>query len=499
MASSAIIAYLIGGGIGMNGKEPLEKIVGSQNVIDSLPVLEEYSGDLSFVPRIKPRYVVRPENAPQVQKIVQWANETLTPLVPISSGPPHFRGDSVPGVGGAVIVDLSRMNRIIRVDPHNRVAMVEPGVTFAQLLPELARAGLSAYTPLSPRGTKSVIGSMLEREPITMPAHHWDATDPMLCAEMVFGTGDILRGGGAAGPDPIEKQWELGKAQMTPMGLGQFNEHRLISGAQGTIGIVTWSTLKCRYLSKLNRTFLVPAANIDPLIDLSYQLLRIRLGDHCFILNGLNLACLLAGTADGIQALKKVLPEWVLIVSFEGTGEMPEEKVQYQEADFEDIARFCRLQPATAIPGADEKAIASLLSSPSGEPYWKLRYKGVCHDIFFLTTLDKTPSFISAISGLKYPAADIGVYIQPIVQGTSCHCEFNLFADPRQPTEIDDARWMVKDGSRKLAKQGAYFSRPYGDWADFAFDGSAEAIVMQRKVKKIFDPRGILNPARLRF
>jgi FAD/FMN-containing dehydrogenase len=58
---------------------------------------------------------------------------------------------------------------------------------------------------------------------------------------------------------------------------------------------------------------------------------------------------------------------------------------------------------------------------------------------------------------------------------------------------------MVHEGSRKLAKMGAYFSRPYGDWVDFAFDGSAEAVVMQRKVKKIFDPKGILNPAKLRF
>ena len=95
-----------------------------------------------------------------------------------------------------------------------------------------------------------------------------------------------------------------------------------------------------------------------------------------------------------------------LVVSFEGYGELPEEKVQYQEADFKEIARFCHLEPATAIPGANEKAIASLLSSSSAEPYWKLRYKGGCHDIFFLTTLDKTPGFISAVSGLKYPAGE---------------------------------------------------------------------------------------------
>jgi len=484
----------------MTDIEKLGKIVGSQNVFNASAVLEGYSGDLSFAPRVRPACVVKPENAGQVQDIVRWANETLTPLVPVSSGPPHFRGDSVPGVGGAVILDLSRMKRIIRVDPRNRVAMIEPGVTYAALQAELKKAGLCAYTPLCPRRSKSVIGSMLEREPITMPAHHWDATDPMLCAEIIFGTGDILRGGEAAGPDTTEEQWAIGKAQMTPMGLSQFNEHRLISGAQGTIGIVAWSTLKCHYLSRLNRTFLVTSANIEPLIDLCYRLLRIRLGDHCFILNGLNLACLLARTAQEIEELRNVLPPWALVVSFEGYGELPEEKVQYQEADFRDMARSCRLEPAAAIPGARADEISVLLSRPSAEPHWKLRYKGGCHDIFFLTTLDKTPGFISAMESRmragRFPAEKAGVYIQPVVQGTSCHCEFNFYTDPSDQIEIARVKQLMNEGGRELAKRGGFFSRPYGAWADFAYNGAAETVLMQRKVKKIFDPNGILNPGK---
>ncbi len=485
----------------MTEKDALEKIVGSNNVFEDKEILEDYSTDLSFVPKVRPRYAVRPENAKHVKRIVEWANETLTPLVPVSSGPPHFRGDSVPSVGGAVIVDLSGMKRIPRIDPQNRVAMVEPGVTFAELRAELEKVGLCAYTPLCPRLSKSVIGSMLEREPITMPAHHWDATDPMLCAEIVFGTGDILRGGEAAGPDTIEEQWELGKAQMTPMGLSQFNEHRLLSGAQGTIGIVTWSTLKCRLISKQNRTLLLPSEDIAPLIDLSYRLMRIRLGDHCFILNGLNLACLLAKPTQGIAELVAELPPWALIVSFEGYGELPEEKVQYQEADFRDMARSYHLEPVTAIPGGSAEEISALLSRPSDEPYWKLRHKGGCHDIFFLTTMDKTPAFVSAAAALarlhRYPVEDMGVYIQPIVQGTSCHCEFNLYADPSEPNALNRLKQLVNEGSRDLAKQGGFFSRPYGSWAEFAYGGVAQTVIMQRKVKKIFDPNNILNPAKL--
>jgi hypothetical protein len=485
----------------MTEEKKLVEIVGASNLSHEQAILGEYSRDLSFVPTVKPRYVVKPENAKQVQKMVEWANETLTPLIPVSSGPPHFRGDTIPSVGGAVIVDLSRMKKILRVDPINRLAMVEPGVTFAELQPELAKAGLCAYPPLCPRSSKSVIGSMLEREPITMPAHHWDCTDPMLCAEIVFGTGDKLRGGEAAGPDTIEEQWAMGKAQMTPMGLGQFNEHRLISGAQGTIGIVTWSTLKCRYLSKLNRTFLIPSENIEPLIDLSYRLMRIRLGDHCFILNGLNLSCLLAETPDIIEDLRATFSPWILIISFEGYGDLPEDKVRYQEADFMDIAQSCQLEPKTIIAGVRADDIAMVLSRPSTEPYWKLRFKGGCNDIFFLTTLDKIPGFISEISALmyshRYPIENMGVYIQPVVQGTSCHCEFNLYTDPARQNELDRTKWLVNEGSRGLAKKGGFFSRPYGAWIDFAYSGAAETVTVQRKIKKIFDPKGILNPGKL--
>jgi hypothetical protein len=479
----------------------LSTIVGSDHVLKDPGNLEAFSGDLSFVPKVRPGCVVRPENNQQVKKIVEWANEILTPLVPVSSGPPHFRGDTVPSVGGSVIVDLSRMKRIIRIDPRNRVAMIEPGVTFTELQTELNKVGLCAYMPLCSRRSKSVIGSMLEREPITMPAHHWDSTDPMLCAEIIFGTGDILRGGEAAGPDTIEEQWEIGKAQMTPMGLSQFNEHRLISGAQGTIGIVTWSTLKCRLMSKLNRTLFISSENIEPLIDLSYRLMRIRLGDHCFILNDLNLACLLAGTTQEINELKPNLAPWALIVSFEGYGELPEEKVKYQEADFMDLSRSCQLEPLDTISGINTEALSVLLSSPSDEPYWKLRYKGGCYDIFFLTTFDKAPEFVSATSALvrsqHSPTEDIGVYIQPIVQGTSCHIEFNLYTDPSKQDELSSTKWLVCEGSRDLAKKGGFFSRPYGTWVDFAYGGASETVIMQRKVKKIFDPNGILNPAKL--
>ena len=100
------------------------------------------------------------------------------------------------------------MDKIVRSDRRNKVALIEPGITFQELIDEADKMGLKVLMPLLPRAGKSVIGSYLEREPIQIPKYHWDMTDPLLCTELVFGTGDLFRTGSAAGPGSLEQQWD---------------------------------------------------------------------------------------------------------------------------------------------------------------------------------------------------------------------------------------------------------------------------------------------------
>lgn len=481
----------------------LVKIVGKENVLDDPAILKEYSGGSNLAPGKTPGCVVRPANTGELQEVVRWANNKKVPLVPVSSGPPHFRGDSVPGVDGAVIVDLSRMNKIIRVNAANRVAIVEPGVTFSKLQSELNKAGLCAYMPLVPRDSKSVLASVLDRDPILMPGVHFDSTDPMLCTEIVFGTGDKMRTGEAAGPDTLEQQWEIGKAQISPFGPSQMDPQRLVSGAQGTIGIVTWMSLKCRFLSEISRAFLIPSDTLGPLIRLCYYLTRIRFTGNIFILNGCNLAGLVRQSSGDISDLRDSLPAWVMFVSCEGYGPMPEEKVQYLETDLRELAESYGLKLHTGISGVEAGEFAGLLSSPSPEPYWKLRLKGGFSDIFFLTTLGKTPEFAGVITELAkqqgFPGGNIGAYIQPVVQGTSCHCEFNIYYDPADRAESEMAAKLAAEAINHMEERGAFFSRPYSGWIDAAYRGAGDTAEMQKKVKNIFDPNWILNPGKLCF
>ncbi|MFC1969536.1 FAD-binding oxidoreductase, partial [Chloroflexota bacterium] len=118
----------------------LTTIVGKANVSDDPSVLEAYSRDQSFVPARKPNYVVRPGKVEEVEEIVRLANSSLMPVIPFSSGT-DFHGGAVP-VQGGILMDLRRLNKIGYIDERNWNALVEPGVTYAQLQAELDKRHL---------------------------------------------------------------------------------------------------------------------------------------------------------------------------------------------------------------------------------------------------------------------------------------------------------------------------------------------------------------------
>ena len=225
----------------------LAALVGRDNVAADPASLEEYAQDESFVPRLTPWAVVRPGSAEEVQQVVAWANETATPLVPVSSGGPHFHGDTVPSVPGAVMLDLRRMDKILRVDRRNRMVVIEPGVTYPQLQAALAEQGMRVTPPLYPRANKSVVASLLERQPTLIPRYNFHLPEPLRSCGVVWGNGDVMFTGEAGtGPLSLEAQWQGGLVQADPKGPGQTDFFRLLTGAQGTIGVVTWAAVQVR-------------------------------------------------------------------------------------------------------------------------------------------------------------------------------------------------------------------------------------------------------------
>jgi FAD/FMN-containing dehydrogenase len=483
----------------------LAKIVGAGNVSSKPTALDEYSKDVSFVNKVKPEYVVKPRNTEDIKKIVNLARETHTPLVPVSSGAPHFRGDTVPGTGGAVMLDLRGMKKIIRIDRLNRAAMFEPGVTFDELIPAVTKEGMRLNMPLLPRRTKSVVGSLLEREPVVMPVYHWDICDPLNCVEIVFGTGDTFRTGAAAGPGTIEEQWAAGGAQVEAAGPTQFSVHRLVQGAQGTMGIVTWASARCELLPELEEPFLVGSSQLEKVLEIVHWLIRLRLVNECLVLNSSNVAAIMAKKwPDDYYSIRSQLPTWVLFYNIAGYKYLPEKRVSVQTKDMMDAAQRVGVEPLRVIGKVVASELLQTIQRPSDEPYWKLRYKGASEDIFFITNYDRIPGLISEMNNLAekagYPASDIGIYLQPIVQGVNCHVEFNLFYLPEDPVDSGKVRELASSSTvKKLMNQGAFFSRPYGEATGTIYGSNASTVASLQRVKSIFDPENIMNPGKLCF
>ncbi len=120
----------------MDAKEKLLEIVGSGNFSDDPTVLKKYVSDFSLVPPGAPSYVAKPKNAEEVGRIISFANEHSIPVVPVSSEV-HFNGAAIPKQGG-IVLDLTRMKKVLEIDEANRRVRIEAGVMWQQLTEELA-------------------------------------------------------------------------------------------------------------------------------------------------------------------------------------------------------------------------------------------------------------------------------------------------------------------------------------------------------------------------
>ena len=465
------------------------KIVGEERVSDEKEILSKYSGDFS------PSLVVWPMSTDEVVQIVTWANENAVALVPVSSGDPRRRGSSLPKVDNAVIVDLSRMNRILRVDTKNKMAMVEPGVTFGQLVPELERNGLRPLMPLLPKASKSVLASCLDREPTTIPRFHWDLSDPLLCTETVFGSGELLRTGSAAGPGTLEEQWASGQAAKNPQGPSQFDPFRIIQGSQGSIGITTWISMKCELLPEFHQIYLAGAESLDELEEFNYKLLRRRLVDEHFMINSTALCAALGHELN--------LPHWILVLGVSGHGVLAMDELEYRSKDTLDIAVETSVELTGALNDLKHEDIKKLLNRPSDDTYWK-HNRGICREVIFATTLDQVNHLYSAFTEVAekvgFPLERIGAYVQPVVQGISAECVFDLYADPGDATEANALNALLREGRKRLLDEGAFFNRPFGSITDAVLEKtSPEMVKAIQDVKAIFDPNHVLNPGTLFF
>ena len=433
-----------------------------------------------------PLAIASPSSAEQVQSVLRWATQSKIAIVPISSkGGPRRRGDTI-CEQPAVILDLSGMNKVIHVDGRDAIAVIEPGVTFGELNAALAPHGLRSFRPLELRPSKSVLAAFLEREPITVPSSHWDSADPLAAMEFVFGNGDMFRTGGAALPGTLEQNLARGNRQMLGAGPMHTDFGRVIQGAQGALGVVTWASIYCQRVPTLAKPLFAHSTRLESIVELAYRMLRRRTAAQLFIVNARQLALSLAGERL-VDKLAPQLPDWTMYVELAAPEYFPQEAIAYQLADLKRDASALGVTigdrvgefPASAVAKRQDADLTSAAAN-AGFPR---------QEVFCISQLDRVRGHLDAIS--PSDAAQACIYVQPLAQGVNAHCQFTLIDEAKQGSAAAHRATALAEA---LAGSGGFFSRPYHPWAHIPFQRDKSIAPLLAKTKSLFDPFSVLQP-----
>lgn len=168
-----------------------KKALGDENVWDSEHALSMARNNVTGLER-DISAVIRPASTAEVIASVQVANEFRQPIYPFGRGQNWGLGSRLPVRDGCVLMDLSRMNRIIEINAEGAYAVVEPGVTQRQLYEALVERNLPLIFNVTGSGAdSSVLGNALDRG----IGYFCSKAGTLSGLEVVLGTGEVLRTG----------------------------------------------------------------------------------------------------------------------------------------------------------------------------------------------------------------------------------------------------------------------------------------------------------------
>ncbi len=221
----------------------LIEIVGQDNFTDQLEELVPYSYDASMNVH-RPDAAVWPESSEQVLAIVKFANEHKIPVIPRGAGT-SLSGGVVP-IHGGVIIDLSKMNRILEVSIENRYACVEAGVVCDDLNRELARHGFIFPPDPASSSVATIGGNVATNAGGIKGAKYGTTRDYVLGLQVVLPTGELMRTG-----------------SYTMKCVSGYDLAKLFVGAEGTLGVITEVTLKINPLPRHAMTAVATYARLE--------------------------------------------------------------------------------------------------------------------------------------------------------------------------------------------------------------------------------------------
>jgi len=204
----------------------LRALLGEEKVSESASVLEAHGRDENF-PEVRPPLAVAfAESVDDVRAALAWCREQHVAVIPFGAGT-SLEGSlvPVPEHGPVLSLDVSRMNRVLSIQPENFLAVVQPGITRTALNEALKHTGM--FFPVDPGADASIGGMAATNASGTTTVRYGGMRQNVLALEVVLGNGEVLRLG-----RPVRKS------------SSGYDLRDLFIGSAGTLGVITEVTVR---------------------------------------------------------------------------------------------------------------------------------------------------------------------------------------------------------------------------------------------------------------
>ncbi|KPK27940.1 MAG: glycolate oxidase subunit GlcD [Nitrospira bacterium SG8_3] len=447
----------------------LESIVGQENLTTRHDDLTNYSSDATKL-EFMPDAVAFPGAAEQISRILLLANREYFPVIPRGAGS-GTSGGALAVMGGLVLA-MNRFNRILSIDQDNLIVKTEPGVITAHLQEEVEKLGL--FYPPDPASINiSTIGGNVAECAGGLRAVKYGVTrDYVLGLEVVLPTGEIMKTG-------VE----------TAKGVVGYDLTRLIVGSEGTLAVITSVTLRLIPKPATKKTMMAFFHHISSSVQTVSDIIRNKIVPTTLeFMDRLSIDCVRNEMGLPIPDETAAL----LLIEVDGDEDLT-------ARDAKRVQEICVRSGAILFQAASGKEEAERLWQARRDlspALLKLRPGKVSQDIVVpRSRLSELIAFLEQLSQ-KYQLP-----IPAFGHAGDGNIHVNIMLDKSVPKEVENATAAVKDLFRKVIEMGGTISGEHGIGITKApymeMEISGPALELMSRLKKAFDPNGILNPGKI--
>jgi FAD/FMN-containing dehydrogenase len=463
--------------------EELQRIVGKDYVSDDKAIAAAYSRDQhwSFVPPKNPAYVVRPGSKEEIRKVLMLANDRGVPVIPWSTGI-NIRGMTTPARDGSIMLDVSRLNQIVEINPEMMAATIQPGVTFGMLVEQTKKYGLRPAFPDAPMTVSAVTNNYLRGIYQTAPR---DGLDHVLSFEIILPNGETLQTGSRLlckdlpyfryGPGP-----EIAS---------------LFIAGPGTWGVVTELTLKLYRIFEHQKVYYVGFDDVDTPMELLDRVSREELVSGCRFVDTAHWLPPYLGTYD--YEYEK-LPEFVAVLVvenqdkvFQAQDELVRGYIDKSGGEILDLPRELADNLKCEMLGAET---SPMIFGFKGN-FYCVGYYGP------LKLLSKYyKDFKQNALEMGFEEADISFYANTIARfhGQSTYYELEIYFDSYDKESVEKLRALHAKTVENLLNTGIYgWFRPYAGVIEPTLERIGNFADYWKRLQALIDPKGIMNPGKL--